>query len=125
MTVTVSDIRLILNISEHYLSDEVIQKHIDDATEYYALRTDTSLPYTEKAILYRAARMCLLTYADIARRELGVIPPYFRELAEEYRRLEEEYAMLALGKAPKEREERRALASVVLTPSTDEEEYYT
>ena len=73
--VTVADVRAVLgNIDTTLLTDEQIQAAINDAKIYVQRFIDGSNPLYEACVKYRAAYLALITYAEIARREVGDLP---------------------------------------------------
>ena len=117
---TVSDVRKLLgDVSTELLPDDVILHAIDEASEYVALRAgSTSSPYAEKLILYRAASLSLLSYIEVARRELGSVPESARFLLDEYKELSQQFERLLLSEVS-DRKNARSPATVVLIPTYD------
>jgi len=88
---TVADVRALLgDLDPSYVSDETIQKHIDEAANYVGQFVSSSHPLYEQAVLYRATYLTLLTYSEVARREVGDLPANVSVLLEHFRQLADE-----------------------------------
>ena len=82
MTVTISTVRTKLNnLSEDLVPDEVIQQHIDMATEYInAIKNDdANSTYVENAILVLASLRTYMSYGLAIERATGTLPPAYEE----------------------------------------------
>jgi len=87
----VNRVRAILgDIDTSYIPDSTIKMHIDNATTYIQQFISTDHPLYEQCILYRAAYLTLLTYAELVRREVGDLPATASYLLDLFRRLADE-----------------------------------
>ena len=97
MTVTVYDVRSLLgNLDTSLVDDATIQQHIETAREYVAKYVSETHSLYDACVRYRAAYYTLVTYAEIARREVGDLPAGASMLMEEYKRIADELLKAAM-----------------------------
>ena len=89
--VEVIDVRRLLgNIDESLLDDLQILQALDAAKKYVSQYITTDNTLYDECVKYRAAYFAMITYAEIARREVGELPAAAETVMHELRTIADE-----------------------------------
>ena len=90
--VSIADVREILgNIDTSLLSDSQINKAINDAIAFVEKFITSSNSLYDQCVKYRAAYLSLVTYAEIARREVGDLPTDAKLILDQLKTIADEF----------------------------------